>query len=507
MNEMPGLTKAGGPGARRCGTASDALRAVLRSVLVALLLATGTGLAGGAAVLAQTLPAPVTEALQRAGVGAADHGTVVLSLDTGESLIGHNAHLGLNPASVMKLVTTHAALDLLRPDYRWNTAMQMRGRIQGDVLEGDLVMRGSGDPKLVIEDLQALIAQLRGAGLREIRGRLVIDDSLYELADGPGDAIDGDRTQPYNVAPNAALLNFKAVRLTVRPTGARLALSVDPPLGRVDWINDVRPVQGPCRHGIRGLELKEIRSAQGGVRVQVSGPYSVACAEQSNMVAVLDHREFIQALFAAAWEGAGGRWIGEAVIERHVDPGLPTLARWQSPRTLAEVVRDVNKFSNNVMARQLLLQTAIEPGLAPARPATLERARAGLHRWLERRGLRSPEFVIDNGSGLSRNERISAAALARVLLDAARSEHAQIYRESLPVAGQDGTMRHRLINDPVAGQAWIKTGSLNDVRSIAGYVRARSGRLLIVVMLVNGPRASASGPAQDALLRWVHDQG
>ena len=462
-----------------------------------------------AALQAQALPAPVLEALHKAGVLAVDHGTVVIPIDAGPALVSHNATLGFNPASTMKLVTTHAALDLLRPDYRWQTTVHMRGVMRGDVLEGDLVLRGSGDPKLVIEDLQALIQALRQRGLREIRGRLVIDDSLYELTEAAGDAIDGDRSQPYNVTPHAAMMNFKAVKLTVTPLAGRTQIAIDPPLGRIELVNAIKPMQGPCRHGIHGVQISERSSAPHRMAIRVSGLYSVSCGEQSNMVAVLDHREFIEALFAAAWEAAGGRWDGEAVIERHVDAALPLLARWQSDRTLVDVVRDVNKFSNNVMARHLLLQAAVASPSVPVstRPATLERARVTLNQWLERRGLRTPEFVIDNGSGLSRRERISAQGLARVLIDAARSDHAEIFQASLPVAGQDGTMRNRLKGEPVAGQAWIKTGSLNDVRSIAGYVLARSGRLYAVVMLVNGPPAAGSGPAQDALLRWVHANG
>lgn len=488
------------------------------------LLSAGLALLASATLHAQPIPASVIEALHKAGVQSVDHGTVVMPIETGPALVLHNPDLGFNPASTMKLVTTHAALDLLRPDYRWQTAVHRRGALRGDVLEGDLVLRGSGDPKLVIEDLQALIQAVRQRGLREIRGRLVIDDSLYELPETAGEAIDGDRSQPYNVTPHAAMMNFKAVKLTVTPLAGRTQIAIDPPLGRIDLINAIKPMQGPCRHGVHGLQVREIAGAgtqlagvsgAPGVKavhrtaIQVSGPYSVTCGEQSNMVAVLDHREFIEALFAAAWEASGGRWDGEAVIERHVDAALPLLARWQSDRTLVDVVRDVNKFSNNVMARHLMLQasTVGASTQVPARPATLERARTTLNQWLERRGLRTPEFVIDNGSGLSRRERISAQGLARVLVDAARSDHAEIFRASLPVAGQDGTMRNRLKGEAVAGQAWIKTGSLNDVRSIAGYVLARSGRLYAVVMLVNGPRAAGSGAAQDALLRWVHANG
>jgi D-alanyl-D-alanine carboxypeptidase/D-alanyl-D-alanine-endopeptidase (penicillin-binding protein 4) len=153
-----------------------------------------------------------------------------------------------------------------------------------------------------------------------------------------------------------------------------------------------------------------------------------------------------------------------------------------------------------------MLQTSADAA-PPRQPATLERARRTVVSWLERRGLRTPELVIDNGSGLSRQERIAPASLARLLLDAARSDQAAVYLESLPVVGVDGTMRHRLRGEPIAGRAWIKTGSLNGVRSIAGYVDGASGRRWAVVMLVNGPRAEGSGAAQDALLRWVHANG
>jgi D-alanyl-D-alanine carboxypeptidase/D-alanyl-D-alanine-endopeptidase (penicillin-binding protein 4) len=222
-------------------------------------------------------------------------------------------------------------------------------------------------------------------------------------------------------------------------------------------------------------------------------------------MALLNHRQFTHAFFGAAWRAAGGSWSGRTVVERNVEAKLPVLLHWQSPRTLSDVVRDINKFSNNVMARQVMLQTSADA--QRRRPATLERARSVVNGWLEKRGLRSPELIIDNGSGLSRRERIAPAAMARLLIDAAASPWAPVYIESLPVVGVDGTMKARLKTDPVAGNAWIKTGSLNDVRSIAGYVSAASGRRYAVVMLVNGPRAEGSGPAQDALLRWVHSNG
>ncbi len=446
------------------------------------------------------VPGAVADAMRAAALGSAEYGVAVVPLDGGAPLVWHNADAPFNPASTMKLVTTHAALALLGPNYRWRTQILMRGQLVGDVLQGDLVLQGGGDPKLVIEDLTEIIMRLRARGLREIRGNLVVDDSLYDVGDSAVEAFDGDRSQPYNVRPSAALMNFKATRVSVRPQTGGLAVDLDPPLD-VPIVDEVKLVRGGCRFGVAGLAIRDTGPDES-PSIRVAGTYSPACGEQSTMVAVLNHRQFIHAFFGAAWRAAGGQWEGRTVVERRIEPNLPVLVRWDSPRVLADVVKDINKYSNNVMARQVMLQTSADP--QRRRPATLERARATLNAWLEKRGLRSPELIIDNGSGLSRRERIAPASLARLLVDASRSPYAPIYVESLPVVGVDGTMKGRLKSDAVAGNAWIKTGSLNDVRSIAGYVDGVSGRRYAVVMLINGPRAGNSGAAQDALLRWVH---
>ncbi|MEI6545568.1 MAG: D-alanyl-D-alanine carboxypeptidase/D-alanyl-D-alanine-endopeptidase [Burkholderiales bacterium] len=452
----------------------------------------------------QPVPQTVASALRAAAIAPGEYGVVALPLDGGPPLIAHNELLAFNPASTMKLVTTYAALSLLGANYRWHTPILIRGSIDDGVLDGDLVLRGGGDPKLVIEDMVEMVSRLRALGLKVIRGNLVIDDSLYEIGDESTEKFDGDPSQPYNVRPYAAMMNFKATKVTVRPQSSGLAIDLDPPLADVGVIDEVRVLGGPCRHGIAGLAIRDSGTDQKPL-IRVAGSYSSACGEQSTMTAVLNHRQFIQAFFGSAWRVAGGVWEGRAVIERRVDPRLPVLMQWTSPRTLADVVKDINKYSNNVMARQLMLQTSTD--LPRRRPATLERARKVIIGWLEKRGLRSPEIVIDNGSGLSRQERISPMTLARVLIDAAQSADAPVFLQSLPVVGVDGTMKSRLKTDPVAGNAWIKTGSLNDVRSIAGYVDAASGRRYTVVMMINGPRAEGSSLAQDALLKWIYANG
>lgn len=460
--------------------------------------APGTGIAPDAAA-----DAPIATWLRESRLAADQVGAVALPLDGGPALLAHRAGQPLNPASAIKLFTTYAGLGLLGADYRWRTEARLRGALRSGVLHGDLVLRGGGDPKLVIEDLTEFVAQMRRAGLEAIDGDLVLDDGSFEVGPDSVEDFDGEPSQPYNVRPFAALMNFKAARIVVRPDARGAGLAFDPVLAEVVLDNRVRLVGGPCRLGAGGLQVSDEMRGETPV-VRVAGSYSRACGEQGLFAALLDHRRFIHALFKAAWESAGGRWNGRTRIERGAaDTGEPWLD-WVSPRTLADVVRDINKFSNNVMTRQLMLQLGVESG---ARPATVADGRRAIDAWLERQGLSPAGLVLDNGAGLSREARASAAQLARLLRHAAAGPFADLVRESLPVAGVDGTMRTRLAGEPIAGYAWIKTGSLEGVRSIAGYVEAASGRRYAVAMIVNGPGAGASRTLQDRFLRWVYLHG
>ena len=467
---------------------------------------------------------PLAAWLRAAGLSPDQVGAVIVPLAGGAPVFEHNGARGFNPASTMKLLTSYAALSMLGPEYRWRTTAYLRGRLQDDVLTGDLVLRGGGDPKFVVEDLVEFAARMRRAGLRELRGDLIVDDSLYDVGDESVERFDGDPSQPYNVRPHALLMNFKASRVVLQPGTDRVSISLDPPLADVRIDNDVKLVRGPCRHGAQGLMVRDVPGPGGadGARLRVSGPYSAGCGEQGVFTAVLSHRDFIHAFFKSVWLAAGGEFTGQTRLQRGAAKGRPWL-EWVSPRTLGEVVRDINKFSNNVMARNLLLQLAAEArppasearGMAPevravpapARGASPEMARLAVSRWLDSQGLSFPELILENGSGLSRQERLSPLSMAALLRHAAASPLGDSFRQSLPQVGIDGTMRSRLGGEPVTGKAWMKTGSLNDVRTIAGYLDAASGRRYAVVLLINGPRAEGSAPVQDQWLRWIYANG
>ncbi len=441
--------------------------------------------------------------LTLAGIDARAFGLVVQPLGEGRLRVDHQGTQPFNPASTMKLVTTHAALAMLGPDYRWTTRFHTTGLLRDGVLHGDLVMQGGGDPRLLIEDLRALLGELRAKGLHTIRGNLVIDDSRFSAPAGGGSAFDGDPSQAYNVHPYAALMNFKATRLQVDPKARRL--SVDPPLADVQLRYEVKVLKGRCRAGATRLKVHEGVTKQGKPVIAVRGTQVRACGAQQFHAAVLDHQRFVHGLFKATWQEMGGKFQGRTLVRPGAARRAQPLLSWVSSAGLGDVVRDINKYSNNVMTRMLLLEMAAAGGQGAVSSAAAGR---WLHRWYQTQGLSLGSLVVENGSGLSRIERISAHDMVAVLKQAAQADTAEWFASSLPVVGIDGTMRTRLRYDPVAGQAQMKTGTLNDVRAIAGYVTAASGQRYAVSLMINGhfdARRALAG--QDELLRWVFQNG
>lgn len=450
----------------------------------------------------ERLPAPVAQALRAAAIPPAHVALVVQEVDARLPRISHNADQPMNPASVMKLVTTYAALELLGPAYTWRTEVYADGAIDNGALAGDLVLRGSGDPKLTLENFWLLLRQLRERGIRDIRGDLVLDRSAFApLAHDPA-AFDQEPLRPYNVGPDALLLNYKTVRLQFVPDGSRNAVTVtaEPHPPQLDLVNLLRLADGPCNDWRADLRVDALPAA-GGARLVLTGTYPVACGERQRHFSLLEHGQYVLGVFRQLWEELGGRLHG-GLREGPVPAAAQLVAVAQSP-TLAEIVRDVNKFSNNVMARQLLLTLGAERVRKPAQPQDGELA---VRAWLLDKELRFPELVLDNGSGLSRAARISADSLARLLAAAYHSPVMPEFIASLPVVAVDGTMKKRVTDKSVAGHAHIKTGTLESVRAIAGYVLDRRGRRQVVVFLVNHANAAAAQPAQDALLQCVFER-
>jgi D-alanyl-D-alanine carboxypeptidase/D-alanyl-D-alanine-endopeptidase (penicillin-binding protein 4) len=457
---------------------------------------------------ASDLPAPVAQALKGAGIPVAAAAVWVGEVDAARPRLAVNARLAMNPASTMKLVTTYAALDLLGPAYVWKTEAYASGTLNDGVLSGDLHLRGGGDPKLTYDQFERLLRQIRARGIREIRGDLVLDRSAFAINGADPGRFDAQPMRPYNVAPDALLLNFKAVTLQLIPDPAQktLVVSMEPAPANLDLINKITLGNGNGHGNGCGDWKERLRADTFGhgltTRLVLTGVFPQSCGEQRWNIAVQEHPQFVHGVFLQLWTELGGSLAG-GMREGPVPADARAVGVLPSP-TLAEVVRDINKFSNNVMARQLFMTLGMEAG---HRPARADDADAAIRSWLAARGLGVPELVLENGSGLSRRERITAEGLGHLLQAAWRSSVMPELMASLPVTATDGTMKKRLKQNGVAGQAHIKTGSLEGVRSIAGYVLDKGGRRWIVVFFVNHANAGAAQAAQDALLQWVYERG
>lgn len=424
----------------------------------------------------------------------------VENLNTGKVVIAWNEDVARNPASVMKLLTTLIALENLGPTYTWKTEMYLQGDIEGDTLNGDLLLKGYGDPFLVTERLWSLLRSLRRAGIREIDGDLLLDDSHFNVENYDPGAFDNQPLRAYNVAPNALLMNFQVVRFQFEPdvSNAMIKMRLDPELDNLQVVNRLSLRNGQCGGFQRGITITPNESVD---RMIFSGAFPSGCRGYAMDRAVLDHNAFAFGLIKSLWRDMGGEITGDwrnVIVPENAKP----LVTFESP-PLTEIISRVNKHSNNVMARQLVYTLAAEE-LGP--PGTSDKGKEVVSRWLAKRQLDFPELNFDNGAGLSRISRLTARHMGELLRYAWHSPLMPEFVASMSLSGVDGTLARRFRDDSLTGVAHMKTGSLDHVSAIAGYVQAQSGDRFIVVAMQNyhNVHRGTGDEVHKALLRWVH---
>ncbi len=540
--------------------------------------------------VAVALPEPVSEALKHAHIPLSSVSILVQEAHEPAPLISLNAERAMNPASTMKLLTTFAALETLGPAYRWKTEAYLNGKLENGVLQGDLVFKGYGDPKLTVEQFWMWLRELRQRGLREIRGDIVLDHSFFEDVSQDPAEFDNDPTRAYNVGTSALLLNFNALHLHLIPNDRTTIALLDPGLAGYTLLNRIT-----TSTKLRCGGEDAYKAHLDGHSIVLEGSIPASCGEADDYFSLLPQDEYFFAVFSALWQELGGTLQGK-LREGNAPVDQIPFAKYISP-PLSEVIRDINKFSNNTMARQLFLtlgtalpardanspQGAGEPPLNDGKgkpdnfsnsqefsgstllagqeggdtvdlelpaslpmpgsqqgrasvgginsaqpeagsglpsgalvsgarsdstivnmpPANIARSTAAMQQWLKTQQLQFPELVLENGAGLSRKERISALHLSELLQRAMNSPFYAELEASLPILGMDGTVKKRFKDNEIAGYAHLKTGSLEGVKSIAGYVQSHSGKQWIVVFIVNHPNAALAQPAQDALIEWL----
>lgn len=415
-----------------------------------------------------------------------------------------NADLPRQPASTIKVLTTIAALDSLGPAHTWTTRAYATAPIKQGVLDGDLIIVGGGDPYMTAERWWSFITQLRQTGLAVIRGDVVIDRTLFAPLPEDRANFDGQPQRSYNVVPDALMVNFQTSTFTFDPNiaGKFAAISVDPAPANLVLSNAVRLGSGGCRRAQQGLRF-DAPMGESGNAIGIRGVVPRECGRYSISRAIMSAPEYAYGTFRTLWEQTGGSVKGKLRLAP-LPPKTRLIHEFDS-LTMAEVIRLVNKYSNNVMARTLLLTLAAEKY---GTPATMENGRRAVQAWLAEKDIAIPGLTLDNGSGLSRDERITARGLGQVLNAAWHSQFMPEFVASLPLAGTDGTLRNRFKSPGMQGRIRMKTGHLEDVSSLAGYVTAVSGATYIAAIIVNHPGAQfgVGDDIQAALLRWVFTQ-
>lgn len=458
-----------------------------------------------AGIACAELPASLSQTLRKSGIPESHVGILVQEIGNPVPLLAHGENRSFNPASVMKLVTTLAALDSLGPAYTFRTRVYTQGALVDGVLQGNLIVQGGGDPSLTLERFWLLLREIRLRGINEIRGDVLIDTGFYQLDPMDSGEFDQAPLKPYNAPPNALLINFNALNLRLSPASGGVAARLDPAPKEtlLGVVNQLQPTDAPCNGWREQLTPTMTENA-----LVLSGIYPGACGSQSLPLNLLSPEATASVMFSRLWESLGGRQTGEVRAgvaadasgkEGRAESQPSLLFEFESP-PLAQIVRDINKFSNNVMAKMLFLNLG---ALRYGAPATWEKSIQAVRAWAGEHGLEMPELVLENGSGLSRIERISAGSLARLLNYAAARPAYYELAASLPAVGLEGTQKGRMNGSSAVGSAWLKSGTLNGARNLAGYVLGPHGSRRILVFLINHRNAAAGAAAQEELLEWA----
>lgn len=448
-----------------------------------------------------TLPAPIAQAAARAGVAESSIGLWVAPAVGGPPTIRHHDTQQRNPASVMKLLTSFAALDQLGPAWTWETHAYLQGTLHGGVLDGNVMIGGAGDPDLTWDRLGQWLRDWHSRGLNRINGDIVIDNTLF--APQTPETFDDAPQRAYNALPDAFLVNFGALTLRLTGDQAGQPVEVQPltPASPLRIINRLHSSAGGC-YGWHDTVNARFRPEGEGVALTLEGNYPASCKEKELNLKVDDPIRWAGMVIRAQWQEIGGIWQGHARPGKLPAATIEPFSTWTSP-PLPEILRDMDKWSNNVMARQIFMSINHGNQL----PLNKSNSIAWMQAWLTGKGLDASQWVLENGSGLSRVERTTPAQLGMLLQTAWHSPRMPEYAMALPVIGMDGTMRSHLKHTPVAGRGYVKTGTLDGVKSAAGYLLDASGKWQAFALIINDPRASAAGSLVDAVLQEVYSAG
>ena len=471
------------------------IRAILTTVGVLLALIIPTNQAAAAQPIYPNLPAEIQQLLRSKGMSPWGMSAYVQAIGSPRPLISHNAQIARNPASVMKLLTAYVAIGVLGPTYRWPIEISTNGQIQNGVLSGNVYIKGYGAPDFDTQGLREMLGQLRRKGIHTINGRLIFDDTHFNGPKIDPGAFDGKPYSSYNAQPDALMFNERRSSFTASRRGNKISVNTSTPAHNLHIVNRIKRAKRSCK-----VRTSVKRGYGDKVTITFSGYMARRCRARGFTMAVTDPANTMYSAIQRIWK----RELKGNINTQFMVGATPANSRpihTHYSKSLAELLPTVVKDSNNVMARQLMRSIGAKRFGAPGTP---RKGAEAIDDYLRSQGLDFPELRIENGSGLSRSARISTENISHLLTKAFQGPHREALMRSMAVAGVDGTMKSRLRSSAVRGRGFFKTGTLRDVRGIAGYVNAADGRTYVVSILHNDPKArSRARLIHDNFIEWV----
>ena len=445
------------------------------------------------------LPHAVNEKIRKSGISKKDISIYIKEAGAGGKVVASlNAEKTRTPASVIKVLSTYAAVLKLGFDYRWQTKFYTRGSLESSngTLNGDLIIKGFGDPTLHSNDLGKIVSYIRAEGIRRIMGNIIIDRSYFDVGNKDSSGFDENPYSAYNAMPDAMMFNERISTVCVTPN--KKSVTKKHTDHSYQLINNLQYVNKSCRGKYSWPRVK-IDKSTSTPKVILKGKISKRCGKR-NICKVLTkpYKSFYYALKSKMQEE--GIKVSGTLKLRKVPSDATELFTYYSD-SLEKIISKTAKKSNNLYARHLLLLLGAKTYGAPA---TLQKGRDAIVKILDAKGaLGTGVLRIDNGSGLSRVAKMNAKLLA-TMYDNAYDRYGQRWMNTLSIAGVDGTIKRRFRGTVVRKRAWMKTGTVRRVKNIGGYVKNRAGKQYTVVILVNSTKAKYRGAKlQNEIIKWL----
>jgi serine-type D-Ala-D-Ala carboxypeptidase/endopeptidase (penicillin-binding protein 4) len=412
-------------------------------------------------------------------------GILAYSMDRNEILFELGADKLVIPASVSKLFTAYTALKKLKPTSNFETSLWIQGPVMDGRLAGDIFIKGGGDPSLVSERLWMLVNELTRAGIKKITGDIVVDDSFFDKERTPETRPSYLTDQAYNAPIGALSFNFNTTTIYVKPAesaGKPPIVYTDPENSYVDVVNQASTGREGSKNTIQ-VKRTEFVKGDIGDTVLLRGSVPLDHKEMRFYRNIVNPSLYAAHMFKNFWEQRGMRLDGK-IREGAVPAKARQILNFES-LPLWQVVWGMNKFSNNFVADQILKKVGAEVWGAPG---TMDKGVKALQDALEDIGISPKSYTIIDGSGLTRKTRVTARQIVKVLSTAASDiSIAPEFIASLGVGGEDGTLRNRFPSEITHSTIRGKTGSLDGVNALAGYMTSKDKENIAFAIILNDP--------------------